>query len=234
MGKASSSGDVCSHAAKCLKYRNSIRLREIRMPNKPKPRDDDWFEALEAELDKKTATIRNDVAELTKAKAEINRRTMEDFWKIWLRFNKMNVHFTLQPEYSEFLRFSEFPDEWSIRDDFRFGSVNSIELTDRTSDGGRMGDRLKLFYHSHEGRFYVRMTLEYFEGEHYYKYSGWKRIFGQYVLYDAAVGAFSSSKFHEVLGDVVKYWFESHLRRSREALLDHLKAHYPAGNSFSE
>lgn len=206
----------------------------MRMPNKPKPKDDDWFEALEAELDRETATIKNDVAGLTRAKTEINRDAMRDFWKIWLRFNKSNIHFSLKPEYSDFLRFREFPDDWSLRDDFRYGSVNSVELTDRSTEEGRMGDRLKLFYYNQEGRFYVRMTFEYFEGEHYYKYSGWKRIFGQYVLYDVPVDSFHSQKFHEVLADAVKAWFESHLRKGRDSFLEHLKAHYPAGNSFSE
>lgn len=206
----------------------------IQMANKPKPRDEDWFEALDAELEKEASSIKNDVAEVNRAKRDINVMALQDMWKIWLRFNRSNIHFSIQPEYSEFLRFKEFPEDWSIREDFRFHVLNSIELTDRTTEEGRMGDSLKLFYYSQDGKYYARLTFEYFEGEHYYKYSGWKRLFGQYVLYDVPVHSFSSAKFHEILSDVVKVWYESHLRHSRDNFLEHLKARYPAGSSFSE
>ena len=204
------------------------------MPNRSKPKDEDWFKALEAELDREASSIKDDIVELNTLKSGINREVLQDFWRIWLRFNKSNIHFSLQPEYSEYLRFTEFPDSWSLRDDFRYTSVNAIELIDRTSDEGRMGDRLKLFYYTQDGKHYVRMTFEYFEGEHYYKYSGWKRLFGQYVLYDVPVKSFDAKKFHEIIGDIVKSWFESHMRKSRDSFLEHLKAHYPAGSSYSE
>ncbi|MBX8644589.1 MAG: hypothetical protein KIY12_07710 [Thermoplasmata archaeon] len=204
------------------------------MPNRSKPKEEDWFKALEAELDREASSIREDVVELNRKKAEINREALQDFWRIWLRFNRSNIHFSIQPEYSEFLRFTEFPDGWQLKEDFRFSSLNSIELTDRTSEEGRMGDRLRLFYYTLEGKNYLRLTFEYFEGEHYYKYSGWKRLFGQYVLYDVSISAFNTTKFHEILADVVKAWFESHLRRSRDSFLEHLKVHYPAGTPYSE
>ena len=122
------------------------------MANKPKPRDDDWFEALDAELEKEASSIKNDVAEVNRAKREINMMALQDMWKIWLRFNRSNIHFSIQPEYSDFLRFKEFPEDWSIREDFRFHTLNSIELTDRIGnfDVPSFGNREVLKWESQE------------------------------------------------------------------------------------
>ncbi len=78
------------------------------------------------------------------------------------------------------------------------------------------------------------MVFEYCEGEHYYKYSGWKRIFTQRVLYDTTLNALSFDKLHKVLADVVKIWFESHIRRNRENLIKHVKDNYEKGETFSQ
>ena len=78
------------------------------------------------------------------------------------------------------------------------------------------------------------MVFEFCEGEHYYKYSGWKRIFGQYVLYDEYLDKVSLKRIHEVLADVVKVWYESHLRRNRDLILNHIKDNYERGESFTQ
>ena len=78
------------------------------------------------------------------------------------------------------------------------------------------------------------MVFEYCEGEHYYKYSGWKRIFTQRVLYDTTLSALSFDKLHKIMADVVKTWYESHLRRNREILIKHLKENYEKGESFTQ
>ncbi|MDD1773605.1 MAG: hypothetical protein LUQ14_03155, partial [Methanomassiliicoccales archaeon] len=74
----------------------------------------------------------------------------------------------------------------------------------------------------------------YCEGEHYYKYSGWKRIFGQFVIFDSPLVKLDMGKLHEKLGDVVKSWYESHLRRNRDILIKHLKDNYERGETFTE
>jgi len=78
------------------------------------------------------------------------------------------------------------------------------------------------------------MIFEFCEGEHYYKYAGWKRIFSQYVLLDTPVLKFDEKKYHEVLGDVIKTWYESHLRRDREIVLKHIRDKYEKGETFTQ
>ncbi|MCQ5375775.1 MAG: hypothetical protein NO474_04170 [Methanomassiliicoccales archaeon] len=204
------------------------------MAPKDAAKEEDWFAQLDAELEQKTEAITKDLMELNNQKRMINRTLIEDFWKIWMRFGKINVHFTMEPSYSAFAQFDEFPDQWRFREDFNFAGVNTIQLVDRTQEQGRMGDSLKIWYYNEDSTPHIRMVFEYCEGEHYYKYSGWKRIFGQFVIYDAPLAKFDMDKFHEKLADVVKAWYESHLRRNRDILIKHLKDNYERGETFTE
>jgi hypothetical protein len=77
-------------------------------------------------------------------------------------------------------------------------------------------------------------VFEYCEGEHYYKYSGWKRIFTQRVLYDSTVNSVSLDKMHKALADIVSVWYESHLRRNRDLLIEHVKDKYDKGETFTQ
>lgn len=204
------------------------------MPNKPRRKDDDWYKSLESGPETNASASKDETAELNREKREINVTALQELWKIWLKFNRSNIHFSIRPEYGDFLKFREFPEEWTLREDFRFQTLNSVELKDRTSHAGRMGDALKLFYYTQDGRHYVRLVFEYFEGERYHKYSGWKRRFGQFVLYDAPVSSFAAARFRDIVADIVKPWYESHLSGGRDNFLEHLKANYPAGTPFSE
>ncbi len=195
---------------------------------------DDWFAALDEELSQKEKEIKEDVGVQNSKKAEINRVLIEDFWKIWNKFNSINVHFTMEPSHSAWAQFEEFPDKWSFKPNFNFAAVNSISLIDRTQDQGRMGDSIKVRYYNRGEKPALRMVFEFCEGEHYYKYSGWKRIFGQYILYDEVLDKVSLKKIHEVLADVIKVWYESHLRRNRDLLLNHIKDNYERGESFTQ
>lgn len=195
---------------------------------------DDWFAQLDAELDKKTNSIMKEVADQTNQKTDINRTLIEDFWKIWIRFNKINVHLTINPEYSSFALFDEFPTEWRFKEGFDFSVMNHISLTDRTQDQGRVGDSIKVWYYAVDSKIHLRMVFEYCEGEHYYKYAGWKRIFSQYILYDSAVEKVDLKKIHDVLPDIIKVWYESHLRRERDIILKHLKEKYSKGETFTQ
>jgi len=194
----------------------------------------DWFADLDAELEKKTVESMKDIVETTTQKADLNKTLIEDFWRVWIRFNKITVHLTIEPEYSAFARFEEFPNAYSLKEDFNFSTVKNITLTDRTQDQGRVGDSVKVWYYAVENKMHMRMVFEYCEGEHYYKYAGWKRIFSQYVLYDAPVDDVDLKKLHDVLGDVVKAWYESHLKRERDILLKHMKDKYPKGETFTQ
>ena len=97
-----------------------------------------------------------------------------------------------------------------------------------------MGDSLKVWYYNDNGTVRLRMIFEYCEGEHYYKYAGWKRVFGQFVLYDAALSDIDINEIHDKMAIVVKSWFESHLRHNREVLINTLKDNFEKGETFTE
>jgi hypothetical protein len=195
---------------------------------------EDWFAALDKELEKRTKEIISDVEEQDAQKSEINQTLIEDFWRIWIRFNREGVHFTMEPSHSAFAQFEDFPEPWKFKPKFKFSTVNTVQLIDRTQDQGRVGDSLKAWYYNTSKATHLRMVFEYCEGEHYYKYSGWKRIFTQRVLYDATLNSLSYDKLHKILADVVKIWYESHIRRNRENLIKHLKDNYEKGETFTQ
>jgi len=197
---------------------------------------DDWFASLDAELEKKTKEVIQDVGEQNVAKVEINRTLIEDFWKIWKRFNKINVHFAMEPPYTSWAVFSDtFPDgEWQWRAGFNLGAVQTIQLLDRTMDQGRVGDALKVNYVDVDGRTHLKMIFEYCEGEHYYKYSGWKRIWTIHTLYDVGVDRVKMDDLHKMLAELVKVWYESHLRRNRDVLIKYLKQTYEKAETFNQ
>jgi hypothetical protein len=194
---------------------------------------DDWFEALEADLTRKTTEIEKNVGAQNTRKFELSKTLVSDFWKILLRFEKIGIHFAIDPPHEKFAKFDKYPFEWSIKDTYNFSELTQVILTDRTQEQGRVGDTLKARYYVEEGVTHVRLTFEYCEGEHYYKYSGWKRIYGQYVLYDSPIDKFEMERVHDIFAHIVKAWYESHLRKNRQLLLDELKDSYEAGESFA-
>jgi len=202
------------------------------MPAKPEGKEEDWFAQLDEELEKKTVQITDNFEEQTSHKDVINRALVEDLFRIWIRFNKINVHFSMVPESSAFAQFVVYPEQWSFKQDFDFAGVDNVYLTDRTQN--RVGDSLKAWYYSVESQTHLRMVFEFCEGEHYYKYAGWKRIFTQYLLLDVPITKFEEKKYHDVLADVIKTWYESHLRRDREVILKHIREKYEKGETFTQ
>jgi hypothetical protein len=144
---------------------------------KPEGKEEDWFAQLDEELEKKTTQITDNFVEQNNQKQIINKTLLEDLFRIWIRFNKINVHFSLAPDPqgpATFATFVVYPEQWSFRPDFDFAGVDNISLTDRTQT--RVGDSLKVWYYSVDSQTHLRVVFEYCEGEHYYKYAGWKRI----------------------------------------------------------
>jgi len=199
---------------------------------KAEGKEADWFTELDQELEKKMLQITDNIVEQNTQKVAINKSLLDDFYRIWLRFNKINVHFTMVPESSTFAQFVVYPDQWSFKPDYDFGGVDNMTLTDRTQ--GRVGDSLKAWYYSVDSQTHFRMAFEYCEGEHYYKYAGWKRIFSSYNLLDVPVTKFEEKRYHEVLADVIRAWYESHLRRDREIVLKHFREKYEKGETFTQ
>lgn len=194
----------------------------------------DWFDALDKELEKRTEEIIHDVGEYNSQKVEVSKNLISDFWRLWIRFNKEGIHFTMEPSHSAFAHFTEFPDDWEFKPKFNFSAVNTMSLTDRTQDRGRVGDSLKAWYYNRNSTTRMRVVFEYCEGEHYYKYSGWKRIFTQQVLYDQALSKVSFNSIHNILGELIKEWYESHLRRNREMLIKYVRDNFEKGETFTQ
>ena len=199
---------------------------------KAESKDADWFAALDEELEKKTLEISDNIVEQNNQRVVINKNLLEDFFRIWFRFNKINVHLSLAPENSTFAQFVVYPEQWSFKADFDFLGVDNVSLTDRTQ--GRVGDSVKSWYYSVDSTIHFRMVFEFCEGEHYYKYAGWKRIFSQYVLLDVPVTKFDLKKYHDVLADTVKTWYESHIRRDRDIILKHVREKHDKGETFTQ
>ncbi|TLZ79920.1 MAG: hypothetical protein E6K07_02640, partial [Methanobacteriota archaeon] len=171
-----------------------------------KAKGDDWFSSLDAELEKKTKEIIEDVGEQNVARLELNKTLIEDFWKVWKRFNKINVHFALEPSYTNWAVFPDtFPDgDWHWRPGFNPAAVQTIQLLDRSMDQGRVGDALKVNYVEADGKVHLRVTFEYCEGEHYYKYSGWKRIWTIHTLYEQPLDRANVDDLHRLFADLVR------------------------------
>src|SRR6266540_7430443 len=205
----------------------------------PKPKGEkgtDWFDSLDQELQKKTQEILQDVGQQTSKRADLNRALIADAWKIWKRFNAMNVHLSLEPNYDRWAVFPDtFPEgDWRWREGFNATAVPAVTLTDRTQDQGRIGDALKVVHYDTDARPRLRMTFEYCEGEHYYKYSGWKRIWSIHTLYDQPLDRVNVDDLHRIFADLVRVWYESHLRRNRDVLIKYLKQTYEKVETFNQ
>lgn len=196
----------------------------------------DWFDALDAELQRRTQEVQLDVGEQRSKRAELNRALIEDLWKVWKRFHAANVTLVLEPNPDRWATFEDtYPDgAWRWRDAFNAAATSEITLTDRTPAQGRIGDALQITHYEANDRIRLKVTFEYCEGEHYYKYSGWKRIWSIHTLYDALVDRVDLDAVHKVFSDVVKAWYESHLRRNRDILIRHLKKNYERVETYNQ
>lgn len=180
--------------------------------------------------------VSRDRDELHMQKTRVNKMLIEDLWNIMNRFGKIGVNMIMEPTYSSFIAFEKdtYPEKYSLRSDVDYEAVNNLQLIDRSQVQGRMGDSLKIWHYTADSSPRIRMVFDYCEGEHYYKYAGWKRIFGQFVAYDAPLADADGDRIHEVLRDVVLAWYESHLRNNRDILINHLKENYEKGETFTE
>ncbi len=200
------------------------------MASKKKAKEEsaDWFDELDQELEQKKEETYRNKGERDSKLAELNKEFIKDFWRIWIKFENLNVHLSIKPEHSSFAKFQEFPEEWKFNEDFDFASVRNIKLMDKTQEENRAGDTLSLEYYTEDDTFKMGVFFEFFEGETYYKYSGWKRIFARYLLHEFEFPPEEDQidEIHEVLKDIVSSWYESHLKRNREILLEHIKVNY--------
>jgi hypothetical protein len=78
----------------------------------------------------------------------------------------------------------------------------------------------------------MRLVFELMEGEKYHRYAGWKRHVSQYTLCDLPLGSFKTAVLMRVLGDVVRVWYSSYLKRNRKVLLEAIKKRYRQTETF--
>jgi len=196
---------------------------------------DDWFRELEEELTKKTEELIQTSGEEKRLKLDLNRTLVEDFMRIWHKFNESRIHVTMDPPHNLYATFKNYPNDWELKPDFDFSTISTLQLVDKTQYQGRVGDGIKFTYYTDEkGVTHLRGTFEYCEGESYYKYSGWKRIYNVHVLYDAPISKVDMDRIHQILADIVKVWFESHLRKNRDLLISHIKNTYEKGETYTQ
>ena len=205
------------------------------MPPKAKSKEE-WFDVLDKELEKKTDDIISSIGEQNSRKVQLNKQLIGDIWEIWKRFNKINIHFAMEPHYNAFAQFEEFPyGAWTWRSSFNVASINNLQLVDRTQNQGRTGDSLLISYvPEKDDKIHLRLEFQYCEGEHYYKYSGWRRMFARHTLYDKSIEKVDVDDIHSIFADIITTWYESHLRRNRDIILRHLKETYKNVETFTQ
>jgi len=81
-----------------LKYIRSDKMASKKSSKKKSKKTADWFDELDAELEEKTEETFKDLGERDSKLADLNRQFIKDFWRIWIRFEKLNVHFSMQPD----------------------------------------------------------------------------------------------------------------------------------------
>jgi hypothetical protein len=202
-------------------------------PEEPPLADDDFVGQLKRELTKTQQTAGAKTGEDLSARAELNRRLLQDLWEVHNQFEEISVHLAIDPSQTLFATFAEYPTKWTFKENFDFGAVKTVELGDRAS--GWVGFTMRFWYYrSPEGRSRLRGIFEWCDGESYHRYSGWMRMMSQAVLFDAAEEEANLRELHRVLKDVVVHWYSAHLERTPEAFVAHLKEAYPKGASYAK
>jgi hypothetical protein len=192
--------------------------------------DDEFLSALRSEIRRTGEAARSKVEENQAQRVDLIRGLLKDFWVIHNMFDEVGIHMTMEPAYTSFATFSEFPTKWNFKDGFDFASLTSMELKDRTP--GWVGDSLRLWYYTtQEGKTHLRVIFEWCEGETYQRYSGWMRIITQVVLSDTPANEANLTHLRGVLKDVVIAWHAAHVNRDRDKFLSHLREKYPKGTT---
>ncbi|MEW5761340.1 MAG: hypothetical protein AB1779_11310 [Candidatus Thermoplasmatota archaeon] len=195
---------------------------------------EDIFTQLDRELEAMQGAISSERARYSEKKENIVKKLLENFWYIQQKFDHRRVHFTLEPVPMDFMITLDQPGAWKFREDYDFTGVSAISLADKTHIQGRLGDALTASFYSTEKDTHVRITFEYIEGEHYYKYSGWKQIYAQHILYDSPLEKANMTKIWEIVSELVKAWFESHLRNDRNIIIKYVKDNYEKGMTYTK
>ncbi|MEM0167568.1 MAG: hypothetical protein QW364_00970 [Thermoplasmatales archaeon] len=197
----------------------------------PGTEEKDWFSKLDEQLAKKEKEVLKDSSLTTGKKSEFNKKILSDLWQTWVRFNKQNIHFTIDPPPSKWLEFTSYPEKFNLSGDFSFENVSNITFRDTAGDKERVGDSLKIIYKKEEDEG-IAVIFEFSEGEKYDRYTGWHRYFTQYILYESPLKTAKIEEIEGVLLDILTKWYESQLRRDRNVIIDDVKKNYKKGETF--
>ncbi|MEO0252296.1 MAG: hypothetical protein ABIM44_08705, partial [candidate division WOR-3 bacterium] len=96
----------------------------------PGTEEKDWFSKLDEQLAKKEKEVLKDSSLTTGKKSEFNKKILSDLWQTWVRFNKQNIHFTIDPPPSKWLEFTSYPEKFNLSGDFSFENVSNITFRD--------------------------------------------------------------------------------------------------------
>jgi hypothetical protein len=201
------------------------------MPATEQPKD--WFSKLDEQLTKKEKEVMKDSSRTVGKKSEFNKKILTDLWQTWVRFNKQNIHFTIDPAPNKWLEFTSYPENFQLSKDFGFENVSNITFKDTAAEVERVGDALKIIYKKEENES-ISAMFEFSEGEKYDRYTGWHRYITQHILYESTMKEAKVEELEEVLLNVIAKWYESQLRRSRDLIIDEIKGNYKKGETFIE
>ncbi|MEM0127268.1 MAG: hypothetical protein QXW29_04550 [Thermoplasmatales archaeon] len=197
----------------------------------PGTEEKDWFSKLDEQLAKKEKEVLKDSSLTTGKKSEFNKKILSDLWQTWVRFNKQNIHFTIDPPPNKWLEFTSYPEKFNLSGDFSFENVSNITFRDTAGDKERVGDSLKIIYKKEENEG-IAVIFEFSEGEKYDRYTGLHRYFTQYILYESPLKTAKIEEIEGVLLDILTKWYESQLRRDRNVIIDDVKKNYKKGETF--
>ena len=117
--------------------KSARKVPDVPEPGTPLPEpaleDDDFVSSLKTELTKTQEAASAKTGEDLSARAEINRRLLQDLWEVHNQFEEVSVHLTIDPSQTLFATFAEYPTKWTFKENFDFGAVKTIELGDRAS-----------------------------------------------------------------------------------------------------
>ncbi|MEM3341084.1 MAG: hypothetical protein QW728_00155 [Thermoplasmata archaeon] len=192
------------------------------------------FSELETDLKNlQDKTIKENI-DMEKKLSEINRNILEGFLTFAQTMDKtLHKSFLITPPPAEFLNYITPDGNYEFRPEYKFERLSQIAIIDRSLDSSRNGDMINAVYVNEDNQRLLRIVFAYCEGEHYYKYSGWKRIFLERKLYEAPVDKIKFENIWEVLKPLFKVWFDSHLKKNRSTLIEYLNNNFERVSSYT-
>ncbi len=215
------------------KKKNELEEREAEIEEKDKEleREKEEFYRIKEESREKTKMISEIFETPGERKSEIakhNKIFIKDLFRIWIRFQKINAPIGMCPEPLSFAKFTDFPENWELREDFDFSSLKVIKLSEKTSKGVGPGDSLILEYRTKNDDLWIELLFECVEDKKYSRDRGWTKTVSRYSLFQERfpIEEVKMAEFHDTLKEIVKNWYDSNLENNRDVMIDYVKSNY--------